>query len=155
MTSSQFDPGSTSVRPQKPWISPFYGLMNGPGLKTLYSTRNFAARQHKVLFFCFKGKDIKTWNICLTWQCKYSRINARCTKRKNAKYVINFLLNRTMYIMSYKKAVIERGILKNWFIGIPITYRSHYICMETIYCYHNSVLSQMGVPLSYPHANNQ
>ena len=35
MTSSRFDPGSTSVRPQKPWTSPFYGSMNGPGLKTL------------------------------------------------------------------------------------------------------------------------
>ena len=32
---------------------------------------------------------------------------------KNAKIVINFLLNRTMYIMYYKKAVIERRILKN------------------------------------------
>ena len=37
MTSSRFDPGSTSVRPQKPWTSPFYGSMNGPGLKTLVS----------------------------------------------------------------------------------------------------------------------
>ena len=35
MTSSRFDPGSTSVRPQKPWTSSFYGSMNGPGLKTL------------------------------------------------------------------------------------------------------------------------
>ena len=35
MTSSRFDPGLTSVRPQKPWTSPFYGSMNGPGLKTL------------------------------------------------------------------------------------------------------------------------
>ena len=35
MTSSRFDPGSTSIRPQKPWISPFYGSMNGSGLKTL------------------------------------------------------------------------------------------------------------------------
>ena len=35
MTSSRFDPDSTSVRPQKPWTSPFYGSMNGPGLKTL------------------------------------------------------------------------------------------------------------------------
>ena len=35
MTSSRFDPGSTSIRPQKPWTSPFYGSMNGPGMKTL------------------------------------------------------------------------------------------------------------------------
>ena len=35
MTSLQFDPSSTSVRPQKPWTSLFYGSMNGPGLKTL------------------------------------------------------------------------------------------------------------------------
>ena len=35
MTSSRFDPGSTSVRPQKPWTSSFYGSMNGPDLKTL------------------------------------------------------------------------------------------------------------------------
>ena len=38
MTSSRFDPGSTSVRPQNPWTSPFYGSMNGPGLKTLMTT---------------------------------------------------------------------------------------------------------------------
>ena len=35
MTSSRFNPGSTSVRPQKPWTSSFYGSMNSPGLKTL------------------------------------------------------------------------------------------------------------------------
>ena len=38
MTSSRFDHGSTSVQPQKPWISLFYGSMNGPGLKTLVKT---------------------------------------------------------------------------------------------------------------------
>ena len=38
MTLSRFDPGSTSIRPQKPWTSPFYSSMNGPGLKTLNST---------------------------------------------------------------------------------------------------------------------
>ena len=37
MTSSRFDPGSTSVRPQNPWTSPFYGSINGPGLKTMTS----------------------------------------------------------------------------------------------------------------------
>ena len=40
MTSSRFDPGSTSICPQKPWTSPFYGSMNGPGLKTLCLTRH-------------------------------------------------------------------------------------------------------------------
>ena len=35
MTLSRFDPGLTSVRPQKPRTSPFYSSMNGPGLKTL------------------------------------------------------------------------------------------------------------------------
>ena len=39
MTSSRFNPGSTSVQPQKPRTSPFYGSMNGPGLKTLLPTR--------------------------------------------------------------------------------------------------------------------
>ena len=38
MTSLRFDPGSTSIRPQKPWTSPFYGSMNDPGLKTLFSS---------------------------------------------------------------------------------------------------------------------
>ena len=37
MTLSRFDPDLTSVRPQKSWTSPFYNLMNGPGLKTLFS----------------------------------------------------------------------------------------------------------------------
>ena len=37
MTSSRLDPGSTSVRPQNPWTSPFYGSINGPGLKTMTS----------------------------------------------------------------------------------------------------------------------
>ena len=35
MTSSQFNPGSTSVRPQKSWTSPFYDSMNDSGLKPL------------------------------------------------------------------------------------------------------------------------
>ena len=35
MASSQFDPDSTPVRPQKSWTSPIYSLMNGLGLKTL------------------------------------------------------------------------------------------------------------------------
>ena len=35
MMSSRFDPGLTSVRPQKPWTSPFYGSINGLDLKTL------------------------------------------------------------------------------------------------------------------------
>ena len=35
MMLSWFDPCSTLVRPQKPWTSFFYGLMNGPDLKTL------------------------------------------------------------------------------------------------------------------------
>ena len=34
----QFDLGSTSIRLQKPWTSPFYGSMNGPSLKTLLPT---------------------------------------------------------------------------------------------------------------------
>ena len=33
--SSWFDPDSTSIQPQKPWTFPFYGSINGPGLKTL------------------------------------------------------------------------------------------------------------------------
>ena len=43
MTSSRFDPGSTSVRPQNPWTSPFYGSINGPGLKTM---------QNRTLYIC-------------------------------------------------------------------------------------------------------
>ena len=35
MTSSQFDPGSISIRLQKPWTSPVYGSMNNSSLKTL------------------------------------------------------------------------------------------------------------------------
>ena len=57
--------------------------------------------------------------------------------------------------MYLKKAIIERRILKNRFIDIPISHRSHYMCMEATYCYYNSVPSQMGVHLSYLHANNQ
>ena len=40
MMSSRFDPGLTSVRPQKPWTFSFYGSMNGPGLKTLLRRAN-------------------------------------------------------------------------------------------------------------------
>ena len=40
MTSSRFDPRSTSVRPQKSWISPFYSSMNGSGLKTMIVGKN-------------------------------------------------------------------------------------------------------------------
>ena len=42
MTSSRFDFGSTLVRPQKPWTSPFYGSMNGQGFKTMHGIN-----QHK------------------------------------------------------------------------------------------------------------
>ena len=40
MTSSRFDLGSTPIRPQNPWTSPFYSSMNGSGLKTLMKTEN-------------------------------------------------------------------------------------------------------------------
>ena len=48
MTSSQFDPNSTSVRPQNLWTSPFYGSMNGSGLKILVlpTELNFRAKAH-------------------------------------------------------------------------------------------------------------
>ena len=52
ITSSQFDPGSTSVRPQNPWTSPFYGSMNGPGLKTLFSVWILIMKEYnKFLLF--------------------------------------------------------------------------------------------------------
>ena len=35
MTSLRFDFGSTSVQPQKPLTSPFYGSLNDPGFKTM------------------------------------------------------------------------------------------------------------------------
>ena len=38
MTSSRFDLDLTSVQPQKPWTSPFYGSLNGSGFKTLIKT---------------------------------------------------------------------------------------------------------------------
>ena len=48
MTSSQFDPNSTSVRPQNPWTSPFYGSVNDSGLKILVlpTELNFIAKAH-------------------------------------------------------------------------------------------------------------
>ena len=50
MTSSRFDPGLTSVRPQNPWTSPFYGSMNGLGLKTLPDKPNLISiwRTHLI-----------------------------------------------------------------------------------------------------------
>ena len=47
MTSLRFDSSSTSVRPQKPWTSPFYGSMNGPNLKTLLISHNWRAKDKK------------------------------------------------------------------------------------------------------------
>ena len=47
MTSLRFDSSSTSVQPQKPWTSPFYGSMNGPNLKTLLISHNWRAKDKK------------------------------------------------------------------------------------------------------------
>ena len=50
ITSSRFNPCSTSVRPQNPWTSPFYGSMNGPGLKTLHLPKHLIKPTLMVLF---------------------------------------------------------------------------------------------------------
>ena len=57
MMSSRFDPGSTSVQPQKPWTSLFYGSLNGPGFKTLLVSikRNFV---EKVAFYICEGMRV-------------------------------------------------------------------------------------------------
>ena len=56
MTSSQFDPSSTSIWPQKPWTSPFYGSMNGPSLKTLVKQREIIPHvSHTIIYI--------GWNI--------------------------------------------------------------------------------------------
>ena len=39
MASLCFDPDSTSIRLQKSWTSLFYSSMNGPGFKTLVTTK--------------------------------------------------------------------------------------------------------------------
>ena len=75
MTSSRFDPGSTSVRPQKPWTSPFYGSMNGPGLKTLVirwvrlkSDINYSFWHSKIYCKLLKNGRViifsYKWSIC-------------------------------------------------------------------------------------------
>ena len=50
MTSLRFDSDLTSVRPQNPWTSLFYGLMNGLGLKTLPGKPNLISiwRTHLI-----------------------------------------------------------------------------------------------------------
>ena len=78
MTSSRFDPGSTSVRPQKSWTSLFNGSINGPGLKTLTTTSklkkailtNFTTDKYEAKFigprlFFFFFKPIAPKNLLL------------------------------------------------------------------------------------------
>ena len=60
MTSSRFDPGSTSVRPQKPWTSSFYGSMNGPGLKTLPIMVAVSKSTRSLIVVVFKTIGKKT-----------------------------------------------------------------------------------------------
>ena len=60
MTSSRFDPGWTSIRPQKPWTSLIYGSMNGPGLKTLLITWHiilYPDSAHAILDHFINFKD--------------------------------------------------------------------------------------------------
>ena len=60
ITLSRFDPGSTSVRPQNPWTSPFYGSMNGPGLKTLImNTRPELGPYIYIILKNFKNHNYK------------------------------------------------------------------------------------------------
>ena len=69
MTSSRFDPDSTSVQPQKPWISPFYSSLNGLGFKTLGWGPLLCTRL--VLFFFYYNKHWKCngrcWGIWKAW----------------------------------------------------------------------------------------
>ena len=54
MTSSRFDPGSTSVRPQKPWTFPFYSLINDPSLKILLNIIYNMSKECHAAFFLIK-----------------------------------------------------------------------------------------------------
>ena len=65
MTSSRFDPGSTSVRRQKAWTYPFYASMNGPGLKTLLFPSSFFLLP--LFFFSF--------SVFPLFFCRYSPLS--------------------------------------------------------------------------------
>ena len=73
MMSSRFDPGSTSVRPQNPWTSPFYDSMNGPDLKTL--PRISAFYSHAFTYCCWCLVYLLALHLhsyCWTWSSFHS-----------------------------------------------------------------------------------
>ena len=52
MMLSLFDPGSTLVRPQKPWTSFFYDSMNSLNFKTMEKTQWYKKGYKSIFFLC-------------------------------------------------------------------------------------------------------
>ena len=132
MTSSRFDPGSTSVRPQKPWTSPFYGSMNGPGLKTLIqhlkSLKNLQFYEMPtelvlsmqpeegpefwklfIFWIGFKGNATKSTNSVIQSYCSFCKGNSRNGEPKCAHHFWEILgiffkpLHYLLYLRYYQR----------------------------------------------------
>ena len=65
MTSSRFNLGSTSVGPQEPFTSLFYGSMNGPGFKTMLIIQQTNNSNVFIGFYCCLL--VKVQPLSLTW----------------------------------------------------------------------------------------
>ena len=120
MTLSWFDLGSTLVRPQKPWTSPFYGSMNGPDLKTLFGARikgvtksyvktilgreSLRIQCDAIKLYCIW---LVLWKLYLKSQDTYWYC---CVDTK--ELMMNLILKlRWETLLSYEKGRIERGAL--------------------------------------------
>ena len=81
MTLSQFDPGSTLIRPQKPQTSLFYGSMNGPGLKILYEIRETKKQKKKKkkgeIGFLGTSMRAHTQGLCMQLRCMHTHTRAK------------------------------------------------------------------------------
>ena len=96
MTSSRFDPSSTSVRPQKPWTSLFYGSMNGPGLKTLHTRVQVFYTFNKI------GRDYAETRVQVFYLCSHNR---PWHQRQNRPIVTNLFSHYSFFIPTNEKTI--------------------------------------------------
>ena len=125
MTSSRFDPDSTSVRPQKSWISPFYGLMNSPGLKTLVLSWNLIPTKDFVVQadpkFCFTKiflssqthslKKVEVYVSSYRALKRFNLLTYNATVEIYIEFLINYLVILCIYMDTFLKRVINMCIL--------------------------------------------
>ena len=117
ITSSRFDPSSTSVRPQNPWTSPFYGSMNGPGLKTLLNRSDLKkCSTQRLTNIIGKWLDHNThWFFCYFYNLSPTYLNFSCFINgfsfKNVKAYDDYSYDCTTYCSTNEQIILGLQVI--------------------------------------------